>query len=108
LTKASGPALIWCPFPDAESARASARILLDEKLIACANIFPVIQSLFVWNGALDEEGEAGMLVKTDAALLDRAIDRLAQVHPYEQPAVIGWRCDAATPETTAWLGALHG
>jgi len=107
----SGPApktaLAWCPFPDRDSAAAAAKSLLDEKLIACANIMPGMLSLFEWNGERGEAGEAGMLIKTNAALLARAIARLAELHPYDQPAILGWRCDAATPETAAWLGALR-
>ena len=64
-------------------------------------------SLFEWNSERGEAGEAGMLIKTDAALLARAIARLAELHPYDQPAILGWTCDATTPETAAWLGALR-
>lgn len=106
VMRAKGPALIWCPFPDNETARDTAKRLLDERLIACANIMPAVQSLFEWDGERGEETETGMLLKTDAALLDRAISRLAALHPYAEPAILGWCCDAATPGTAAWLGAL--
>jgi periplasmic divalent cation tolerance protein len=104
--EAQGPALIWCPFPDPASAAAAANALLDERLIACVNIMPGMLSLFEWNGERGEASEAAALFKTDAALLDRAIARLADEHPYDEPAIIGWRCDAAAPGTIAWLGAL--
>jgi periplasmic divalent cation tolerance protein len=99
-------ALIWCPFPDAGSARMVANSLLDEGLVACANMLPGVQSLFVWNGQRGEAEETGVLLKTEAALLDRAVARIAELHPYDQPAVLGWRCDAAAAGTLAWLGAL--
>ena len=41
-----------------------------------------------------------------AALLDTAVARLAQIHPYDTPAITGWRCDAAAPATLAWLDGL--
>jgi periplasmic divalent cation tolerance protein len=106
MMEPQGPALIWCPFPDAATAAATAKTLLDERLVACANIMPAMLSLFEWNGERGEASEAGALFKTDAALLDRAIARLAEEHPYEEPAVVAWRCDGATPGTAAWLGAL--
>jgi periplasmic divalent cation tolerance protein len=102
----AGPALIWCPFPDAGIAAATAKTLLDERLVACANIVPGMLSLFEWNGEREEATEAGALFKTDAALLDRAIARLGEEHPYEEPAILAWRCDAASAGTCAWLGAL--
>ncbi len=102
----AGPALVWSPFPDGDSAAAAASALLDERLIACANILPPMRSLYLWRGAHEESEECGALFKTDAALLDRAVARLNQLHPYEEPAVIGWRYDSAAPATAAWLGAL--
>lgn len=101
-----GPALIWCPFPDEESALAAINSLLDERLAACANIIPAIRSLFEWNGERSETRETGVVLKTDAALLESAIRRLGDLHPYDEPAIIGWRCDATTAGTAAWLGAL--
>ena len=100
------PALVWCPFPDEASARAAINTLLDENLIACANILGGLVSLFAWKGECDEARETGVLLKTNSLLLDRAVARLGSLHPYEQPAITGWRCDAATPGSRDWLGAI--
>lgn len=106
MTEGGGPALIWCPFPDAPSAAAAAKSLLDARLIACANILPGLTSLFIWDGACRETTEAGMLAKTDIRQLDQALARLAELHPYDEPAVIGWHAEATTPGTAAWLASL--
>lgn len=106
MSSAEGPALAWCPFPDSETAAAACNTLLDEGLIACANILPGVVSLFVWDGERSESAEIGVLLKTDAALLTAMITRLGELHPYDAPAILGWRCDAALPATAAWLGAL--
>jgi periplasmic divalent cation tolerance protein len=105
-TDTSIAALIWCPFPDQEKAADAVHTLLDERLVACANMITNMISLFEWNGERDEARETGVLLKTNAAKLDRAIARLAALHPYDEPAIVGWRCDAAAPGTAAWLGAL--
>ncbi len=101
-------ALIWCPFADEASAAAAAARLLDEGLVACANILPPMRSLYVWRGERGEAREVGVLFKTDAALLERATARLAEIHPYDTPAVLGWRADTAAPATRDWLRALVG
>ncbi|MFM5931313.1 MAG: divalent-cation tolerance protein CutA [Novosphingobium sp.] len=101
-----GPALVWCPFPDSESADSSVNSVLDEKLAACANVMPGMRSAFVWMGKREEANEVGVLFKTDAALLESLVSRLEQLHPYEEPAILGWRCDHAAPATAHWLGAL--
>lgn len=99
-------ALIYCPFPDEETAAAIGSTLLDEDLIGCINIGAPIRSLFSWNGERGEGVETPALIKTDAALLEKAIVRLEGLHPYEAPAIVGWRCDAAGGATQAWLGAI--
>lgn len=100
-------ALIYCPFPDVESARATGRTLLDERLIGCMNIGGAVQSLFCWNGERGEGEETPALIKTDAALLDRAMARLEELHPYDAPAILGWPCRGG-PSTQDWLGELNG
>lgn len=80
--------------------------LLDEGLIACADILPAMVSLYVWQGERHQDAEHGVICKTDAALLDRAVARLVELHPYDTPAAIGWRADAAAPETLRWLAEL--
>ncbi len=96
-------ALIWCPFADEDSSAAAARQLLDEELIACANILPPRRSLYTWQGERNEAVEVGVLFKTDASALDRAIARLAEIHPYETPSILGWRTDVAARPTARWL-----
>jgi len=103
---AKGPALVWCPFPGEESARAAADSLLDEGLIACANILPGMTSLYVWNGAKEEARECGVIFKTDAFLTERLVTRLSALHPYDEPAILVWQCDGAAAGTAAWLASL--
>lgn len=100
-------ALIYCPFPDRETARAIATQLLDDKLIACANILGEVESLYEWGGERGTAQELGVLMKTHADLLDRAVERLSHLHPYDVPAVLGWQCDATGREAAAWLNSLN-
>ena len=100
-------ALIYAPFPDRESAREVATQLLDEKLIACANLLGAIESLYDWDGERGTGEEIAVLMKTDAGVLEAAIARLDSLHPYDTPAVLGWKCDASGSATAAWLGALR-
>lgn len=99
-------ALIYCPFPDEECALAIGRTLIDEKLIACINVGGAIRSLFCWQGKASAGEEIATILKTDRALLEPAIARLEDLHPYDAPAILGWQCDAAGKATQAWLGEL--
>ncbi|MEW4449381.1 divalent-cation tolerance protein CutA [Qipengyuania sp. JC766] len=100
-------ALIWSPFADEAQARAAAATLIEERLVACANLLPAMVSVFAWKGAVQSENECAALFKTDEALLDEAIARLADIHPYETPAIMGWPCRAGEA-TAAWLREQTG
>lgn len=106
MTGSQGPALAWCPFPDGEAARQAIASLLDEGLIACANVISGMTSFYQWQGERGEASEAGVILKTDAALIAPLVARLGELHPYDEPAILAWRCDAASPGTLAWLGSL--
>ncbi|MEL7199354.1 MAG: divalent-cation tolerance protein CutA [Pseudomonadota bacterium] len=97
--------LIWCPFPDNETARKVAGQLLEDRLVACANILGAVESVFVWEGEVQSETECGVLFKTDEAHMDKAIAVIGSLHPYETPAILGWNCEKAFPATLHWLGS---
>lgn len=101
-------ALIWCPFANEGDAEAAAGTLLEEGLVACANILPQVRSLYRWKGERGEARECGVLFKTNPTLLDRATRRLEAIHPYEAPAIVGWHADACGKAAAGWLGTLAG
>lgn len=94
--------MIWCPFADEASAARAADILLDENLIACANILAPMRSLYRWGGERGEGTETGALFKTNSERREDAMARLAEIHPYDEPAILAWACDGA-PGTVDWL-----
>jgi len=98
-------ALIYTPLPDADTARDIAGTLLDEGLIACANILGPVESVFLWNGKRDTATEVAVLYKTTVARLDQVVSRLGALHPYETPAIVANVCDASHPDTLTWLAA---
>lgn len=99
-------ALVYTVFANREDARTTASQLLDERLIACANVIGQIEALFEWDGERGEGEEIAVLFKTHADRLDAAVARLEQLHPYDTPAIFGWRADASGAATKAWLAGL--
>jgi len=95
--------LIWCPFPDRESARVAASALLSDKLIACANIIPGIESMFKGEGEITTGQEVAVLFKTSVEKIEEAIECLGKLHPYDTPAILGWGCDSVHESTLNWL-----
>ena len=98
-----GAALIWCPFDTREHAVGVVRRLVSEELVACGNIVGEMTSVFRYEGRIDEASECGVLLKTTGDLLEAACARLAELHPYETPAIAGWHADHAPSGTLGWL-----
>lgn len=101
-------ALVWCPFPDIETARRVAAQMLAEKRIACANILPAVESIFEWQGECSSADEVAALFKTRSDQMEPLIARLGDCHPYDTPAIVGWTCEMAHPLTLQWLGETLG
>ena len=73
---------------DAEEAEKIARGLLEDKLIACANIIQGVKSLFWWEGALDSANELMVVVKTRRVLFDKVVKKVRKLHSYNVPEII--------------------
>ena len=73
---------------DSDEARKIARGLLDEKLIACANMIGNIQSLFLWQGKIEEAGEVLLVLKTRRDLFDQVALKVKSLHSYDTPEII--------------------
>lgn len=95
-------ALVLSNFASPETARSVVRILMQEQIITCANIFPPHFAIYPWDGQIQEESETAVLFKGPWENRDRLIKRLRDIHPYELPGII--LLDAEThPDYAAWL-----
>lgn len=74
--------------PDADHAARIARALVDERLIACANLVPGLTSIYRWQGEVQADAEVLLLMKTRRALVPRLKERLPQLHPYQVPELV--------------------
>ena len=89
MTAASdGVRVVLTTIDDHAGAERLARALLDEHLIACANLVPGITSIYRWRGEIQTGGETLLLLKTRDRMLSRLVGRLAELHPYELPEVV--------------------
>lgn len=74
--------------PRADKAAELAHVLVEEKLAACVNIVPQVRSIYRWEGAVQDEAEAVMVVKTTSARFDALHQRVLALHPYSVPEII--------------------
>ena len=74
--------------PDAETGAGIARALVEEHLIACANLVPGIRSIYRWEGQIADEPEVLLVLKTRASRLSALAARVKALHPYALPEVV--------------------
>ena len=70
-----------------QDAETLARTLLEQKLAACVNVLPNIQSFYMWQGKLTQDSELKLFIKTQSAKTSVLIDTLKQIHPYDVPEI---------------------
>ena len=87
-----------------EDAGRLARTLVEEGLAACGTWRPV-RSVYRWKGALCDEQEIELHLKTTASAAERAERRIREIHPYETPAVLRVPILAANEDYAAWVRA---
>ncbi len=92
--------LSTCP---AERADDLAAILVNEHVAACVNIIGPVRSVYRWEGQLQRESEALLVIKTSDSAVERLMARLAKVHPYQTPEIVVLPTEAAWPPYLAWV-----
>ena len=92
-------------FPDADAARKAVRTLVEERLIACGNIIPGVESIYEWKGAIEVSAEVMVICKTTSATADIAQARLRALHPYEVPEIIRVPVAGGWPDYMGWVAS---
>ncbi len=86
-----------------EEAKTIARALVDGRLAACVNILPRITSVFRWQGAINEESEAVLILKTRRHLVDEATKRIKELHSYDCPCVVSLAITGGNGDYLDWI-----
>lgn len=91
-----------------EEALKIGRALVEERLAACANVLAPHIAVYRWEGRLQEDAEAGLLLKTRRALVDRATARIKALHSYSVPCVVALPVVGGNPEFLRWIDSETG
>ena len=89
---------------DVDPATISMR-LVEERLAACVNALPEMESFFRWHGSVERERERQLVIKTRAALLPRLEQRLHEMHPYDLPEFLVVPIAAGSEPYLRWVAS---
>lgn len=97
--------LVITNLPDAESARALAVQLVEQRVAACVNIMSPCHSIFRWEGKVDEAEEVPLLIKTSASRYAALEEAIRAYHPYELPEIVAVPIIDGLPDYLDWIDA---
>jgi len=86
-----------------EEAMKIGRTLVEEHLVACANLVSGVRSLFFWDGATRDERETLLICKSRLPLMERIIERVTPLHSYAVPEIIALPIVAGSKDYLAWV-----
>jgi periplasmic divalent cation tolerance protein len=88
---------------DAEWLAGFTRRLVGDRLAAGGHQFPVIRSIYRWEGAVRDEGEARVALHTRTSLVPQIVQRTTIEHPYDVPCVIALPVVGGNPAYEEWV-----
>ena len=95
--------VVLCTVPNAETAKSVAHTLVEERLAACVNVIDRLTSIYRWQGAIEEDTELLLVIKTRAAHFDALAARIVELHPYSVPEVVGLDVASCHGPYASWL-----
>ncbi len=92
-----------CTCPDVELARTLGLALVDERLAACVQLLPGVESIYRWEGAVETGAEILLIIKSTRGRFGDLQARLATLHPYEVPELVALPAVAGLPAYLHWV-----
>ncbi|WP_341820813.1 divalent-cation tolerance protein CutA [Wolbachia endosymbiont (group A) of Myopa testacea] len=98
--------LIYTTFSNLNEAKTISEELLNEKLIVCVNIFPEVNSLYLWEGKISNSCEVVAIMKSKNDQIDKIVEKIEAMHSYDQPAIAVMSIEKANKSFTNWANSV--
>jgi len=86
-----------------EEANKMAKAVVEERLAACVNIIPKIESYFWWDDKVQHDEESLLIFKTTQLKVEAFINYIRDHHPYEVPEILTLRLSEGLPDYLNWV-----
>ncbi len=100
--------LVYMTAGDRAEAVRIGRVLVEERLAACANVLNGMTSIYRWQGEVCEDGEAVLIAKTTEAQADALTERVKALHSYDCPCVVTLPVAGGNPAFLEWIAEQTG
>jgi periplasmic divalent cation tolerance protein len=88
---------------DMKEAQTIAEKVLSERLAACANIIPQMETMYWWQGEIQHSAESILILKTTKELVEKASELVKKWHSYSTPCILSIPIEAGGSDYIAWL-----
>ena len=95
--------IVLSTFPADRDPAALARTLVEERLAACVNVLPPMQSIYRWEGKVEQASEHQLIIKTTSARVAALTQRLGDLHPYDVPELLVLTISDGAESYLRWL-----
>lgn len=100
---------VFVTAPNVTVARKIATAALKERLVACANLVPKVESHYWWQGKLESAAEVLVIFKTAKKKLEALEQCILKNHTYETPEIIEVHLNSGNEKYLDWIGtSLEG
>jgi periplasmic divalent cation tolerance protein len=103
MMKKSEPIVVLMTAASAEEAGRIAEMLISQKLAACVQILPAIQSVYTWKGQVQRESEVLILAKTTQTNFAELEREVRAIHSYETPEIVALPIVSGSKPYFEWL-----
>lgn len=100
--------LVLTTLPADADGAAFGRTLVEERLAACVNLSPPMESIFRWEGAVERDTERQIIVKTSRERVPDLWERVRELHPYEVPEFLVLPILDGSDAYLRWIGESTG
>ena len=81
-------ALVYITTSGEDESQKIGKIIVEERLAACVNIISAIESIYWWKEEIEYDTESILIAKTKVSNIDKIIERVKEIHSYENPAIL--------------------
>lgn len=95
--------VVFIAAADKHQALKIGKLVVKERLAACANVLPTIRSIYHWNGKMVVGEEALVILKTTGDRY-RALEKLVlELHSYQVPEIIALPITRGFKQYLGWI-----
>ena len=95
--------LVYITTKDKGESQKIAKVLLESRLVACANIFDSVESMYWWKDKIQVEEESVLMTKTRQSLVLQVMEKVRSIHSYEVPCIVSLPLEEVSPDFAAWI-----